>query len=188
MPDDIFSQLDHKLAAARAAAEVPSPPPKTLFQRSPDGPDPLKLQNEFNLRLVEALRDALIAFRESASATDTRLREIEKELTGLRSLAERVENSLSRADQLAEETATSRSEFAQERQEQRRTLQRLQDEQRDLLRNLLEEQRVSIKQIALRTSEEAVLADRTRRATELRLEEFARRLEAGLTSGSGAAK
>ena len=45
-----------------------------------------------------------------------------------------------------------------------------------LLRQLLDEQRVCIRQLSLQASEEAVLADRARRATELKLEELARRV------------
>ena len=44
------------------------------------------------------------------------------------------------------------------------------------IQHLLDEQRVCIRQLSLQASEEAVLADRARRATELKLEELARRV------------
>jgi hypothetical protein len=49
-------------------------------------------------------------------------------------------------------------------------------ELRERIQHLLDEQRVCLRQLSLKTSEEAVLAERVRRATELRLEEFARRV------------
>ena len=62
-------------------------------------------------------------------------------------------------------------------------IQRLAGEQRDLgrdiaerIQHLLDEQRVCIRQLTWQASEEAVLADRARRATELKLEELARRV------------
>jgi len=52
----------------------------------------------------------------------------------------------------------------------------LRDELRERFQQLLDEQRVCIRQLSLRTSEDAVLADRARRALETRLEEIERRL------------
>jgi septal ring factor EnvC (AmiA/AmiB activator) len=52
----------------------------------------------------------------------------------------------------------------------------LANELRERIQQVLDEQRVSLRQISLKTSEEAVLADRARRATELRLDELARRV------------
>jgi hypothetical protein len=67
--------------------------------------------------------------------------------------------------------------------EQSDRIQRLASEQQDLgrqlgerIQQLLDEQRVCIRQLSLQASEEAVLADRARRATELKLEEVARRV------------
>ena len=56
-------------------------------------------------------------------------------------------------------------------------LDEIRNEIRDRIQHLLDEQRVCIRQLSLQTTEEAVLADRARRATELRLEELARRLQ-----------
>jgi len=52
----------------------------------------------------------------------------------------------------------------------------LANEFRERLQHLLDEQRIALRQLALKTSEDAVLADRARRATELKLEELAKRL------------
>jgi|GEM_PF-2327973 len=52
----------------------------------------------------------------------------------------------------------------------------LANEFRERIQHLLDEQRVSIRQLALKASEDAVLADRARRATELKLEELANRV------------
>lgn len=71
-------------------------------------------------------------------------------------------------------------------QEQREKINQLSAGQGDLgselrerIQHLLDEQRVCIRQLALKTSEEAVLEERARRATELRLDELARRIPEG---------
>ena len=53
----------------------------------------------------------------------------------------------------------------------------LRDEMRERIQLLLEEQRICLRQLSLQATEEAILSDRARRATELRLEELTRRLE-----------
>jgi hypothetical protein len=52
----------------------------------------------------------------------------------------------------------------------------LANEFRERIQQLLDEHRVSIRQLALKASEDAVLSDRARRATELKFEELAKRL------------
>ena len=56
-------------------------------------------------------------------------------------------------------------------------IQELVNELRERDERLQEEQRVCFKQLALETSEAAVLEDRARRQTEARLEELLRRVE-----------
>lgn len=57
-------------------------------------------------------------------------------------------------------------------------LEAMRNEVRERIQHLLDEQRVCVRQLALQTSEEATLADRARRATELRLDELARQVDA----------
>jgi hypothetical protein len=95
---------------------------------------------------------------------------------------------------LQERSAALEAELAQAREEQSNKMQQLSGEQGDRIQrvtteqadirrelseqiqHLLDEQRVCIRQLSLQASEEAVLADRARRATELKLEELARRV------------
>ena len=84
---------------------------------------------------------------------------------------------------LQERSAALETELAQAREEQGEKVRQLSSEQRDLgreigerIQHLLDEQRVCIRQLSLQASEDAVLADRARRATELKLEELARRV------------
>ena len=50
------------------------------------------------------------------------------------------------------------------------------NELRERIAHVLDEQRVAIRQLSLKASEDAILSDRARRATELKLEELAKRI------------
>jgi hypothetical protein len=50
------------------------------------------------------------------------------------------------------------------------------NELRERIEHVLDEQRVAIRQLSLKASEDAILSDRARRATELKLEELAKRI------------
>jgi hypothetical protein len=56
-------------------------------------------------------------------------------------------------------------------------MQHVSDEQRERIQHVLDEQRVCLRQLALQNSEQAVLADRARRGTELLLEQLTKRLD-----------
>jgi len=86
-------------------------------------------------------------------------------------------------EELRERSVARETELARWRQEQDEKTRQLAAghddlgrETRERIQHLLDEQRVCIRQLALKNSEEAVLADRARRATELRLEELGQRL------------
>lgn len=188
MSDDLFSALEGKLAAARALAALPEAPPRSLLHRKPQGVDPLRMQSQFNLEITEALGAIVAAIREKAARVDAALGEVQQELVLWRGLSERMNKTLERVLEAEAQLEQGRRE-QRDQQEQLNgkhleETRRLRDEQRDLLEKLLNEQRVCLKQLALRTSEEAVLGDRARRATELRLEEFGRRLEQLSPNGS----
>ena len=127
------------------------------------------------------------------ASQDIRFEQLERDLTELRSLSAEVR-------ELRERSAAAETQLAQMRQEQGELRERsaaaetqltqlvekigqlsagqgdLGSELRERIQHLLDEQRVCLRQLSLKTSEEAVLSERARRATELRLEELARRL------------
>lgn len=196
-PDDLFRNVEATLKQLRAAA-TPSPmPPDSWWKRIFDPAPPSSHQSEFNTALVDALTQLSDALRKTAVSQGTRLAQVAEELSKLRALPEnldafrehsvRVETELrsvaANVRALQERSAALEAELAQAREEQSNKMQRLTAEQGDIQRelsdriqHLLDEQRVCIRQLSLQASEEAVLADRARRATELKLEELARRV------------
>jgi hypothetical protein len=170
--DDGFKKIAAKLASLRTAATAP----RSWLKRTFNPAAAAARQGKFNLALLDALEKAVNALRETVARQEVRLEQIEREVTELRSLSASVL-------ELRERATTAETHLAQGQEEQREKLDQLAAGQSDLgrelrerIQHLLDEQRVCIRQLSLKTSEEAVLADRARRATELRLEELAQRL------------
>lgn len=193
---DIFSQLEAKLARVRAAATAPPDAPESWLKRSFNPATSSSRQSKLDGAILEALEAAIAALREAKASQDSRVEELERNLAEMRSLATEVR-------ELRERSAAAETQLrqlAQLRQEQTELRERseaagtqlaqlvekvsqlsagqgdLGGELRERIQHLLDEQRVSLRQLSLKTSEEAVLAERARRATELRLDEFAGRL------------
>jgi chromosome segregation ATPase len=163
--DDAFRKAETKLASLRATAAKMKE--ASWLKRATSSS-----QKHFGMAVVEALESVVAGFRKSFATQEVRVGELEQEIRNLQQrLGDAGQQLLAfneQRERLAIEHEALRREFAQ--------LAAGQDEVRERIQHLLDEQRVSIRQLALKTSEEAVLADRARRATELRLEELARRL------------
>ena len=148
---------------------------------------------------LRSLSENLDAFREHSVRVEGELRSVAANVRGLQERSAALETELAQAReeqgekvrQLSSEQSEKIQQLSNEQSdkiqqlsnEQGDKIQRLANEQRDLgreigerIQHLLDEQRVCIRQLSLQTSEEAVLADRARRATELKLEELARRV------------
>ena len=129
------------------------------------------------------LRSVLASVRElqeRSAATETMLAQLRQEQGEIRDRLAAIGEQLATTGQ---QLATTGERLAQSGQEQSEKIKQLvagqgdlANELRERIQQLLDEQRVSLRQISLKTSEEAVLADRARRATELRLDELARRV------------
>jgi hypothetical protein len=152
--DNIFSRIEAKLALMRQAAAAPQSWWKRAFNSAAHSSG----RSGFNTALVDAFEETVAALRETIASHEIRLEDLERELRELGSLSATVR-------QLEERSIAAGTELKQLRQEQEEKVQ-----------HLLDEQRVCLRQLALKTSEDAVLAERARRAMELRLEEFARRI------------
>lgn len=195
--NDVFRNVQQTLEKLRAAA-TPSPAPPESWLKKTFNPSPSSShQTEFNAALIAALTELLSVLRAAGASQEARFAEIAEELPELRALSEnldafrehsvRVEGELRSVSAnvrgLQERSAALESELAQAREEQSEKVRQLSSEQSDLgrelaerIQHLLDEQRVCIRQLSLQASEEAVLADRARRATELKLEDLARRV------------
>ena len=151
------------------------------------------------LREWRALSENLDAFRERSVRLEAELRSIAANVRGLQERSAALESDLAQAreeqghqvQRLSSEQSEKIHQVAAEQSdkinqvatEQSEKILQLSGEQGDLRRelgeriqHLLDEQRVCIRQLSLQASEEAVLADRARRAAELKLEELARRV------------
>jgi chromosome segregation ATPase len=177
--DNIFRKLETILSELRIAATAPPEPPaswaKRTFKSAPDS----ARQSGFNLTLVDALSETLDVLRATMANQENRLQEIAREISEVRALSENLDAFRERSDRLEAElrSAASNVRALQERSAVLETaLAQSRDEQVERIQHLLDEQRVCIRQLSLQASEEAVLADRARRATELKLEELARRV------------
>jgi len=132
---------------------------------------------------VATLRSVLASVRElqeRSAATETMLAQLRQEQGEIR---DRLAATGEQLAQLRQEQSEIRDRVATTGEQQSEKIKQLvagqghlANELRDRIQQVLDEQRVSLRQISLKTSEEAVLADRARRATELRLDELARRV------------
>ncbi|HEX8475192.1 MAG TPA: hypothetical protein VF666_14275 [Pyrinomonadaceae bacterium] len=156
-------------------------------------------QVNFNSAVHASLRDSLAALRETLSALreasgalaahEQRLTQMQSEMNALRQTGAETEsrlaaqntelrNSLASAvENLERAHARQLEQLRRELDNARAQTEAVRQEQLERIQHLTEEQRVSFKQLSLEASENAVLSDRARRRTELRLEEIAKQLE-----------
>jgi DNA repair ATPase RecN len=178
-PGDLFPNLEATLEQLRAAATPPPASSQSWLKKTVSGAPLSSHQSEFNHAIVGALTQIVSALRDAAANPEARLEQIAGELSELRNATENLDafrQHLARLEDesrsmavdlrgLHERSAALEAELAQAR-----------DSQGERIQHLLDEQRVCIRQLSLQASEEAVLADRARRATELKLDELARRV------------
>lgn len=125
-------------------------------------------------------RESLEQSRKEHQARDDSLRKEQQEQAEMLRAEHRrsVESSsATHAEQLGQLRSEFRTALADLQREQAQAIEILTNEQRERIQHLLDEERVCVRQLSLQSSEEAVLADRARRATEARLDQLARALE-----------
>jgi uncharacterized protein YukE len=164
--DDIFRKLETILGELRTATAAP---PESWAKKTFKGSRDTARQTGL---LVDALSETLKVLRAAVTNQETRFDEIAREMAEVRATSENLDAFRERSDRLETEL---RSAAANVRALQERSAA-LEMALAERTQHLLDEQRVCIRQLSLQASEEAVLADRARRATELKLEELARRI------------
>ena len=187
MASEPVRELDTKLAALRATA-------KTLREQRPSWFEHIfhpgrhaRRQEDFSAALVAALQEIAGSIRNATA----QLAEKEGEISALkREIAQGREQheqfareSASTIQSLTDRAAESRQQFEQVAREHIEKIEQLAGGHRDLgnelrerIQHVLDEQRVAIRQLSLKSSEDAILSDRARRATELKLDELTKRL------------
>jgi hypothetical protein len=189
-PGDLFQNLEGAIEQLRAAAIPRAAPPESWLKKTLSPAEPSSHQSEFNTAVVEVLNRLLAVLRETTVSQEKRLGQLAEELRELRALADDLDAIRAQADGvgselrgvtgnvrgLQERAAALEAELGQAREQLANGQGDLRREFQEQIQHLLDEQRVCIRQLSLQASEEAVLADRARRATELKLEELARRV------------
>jgi F0F1-type ATP synthase alpha subunit len=179
-----FRELETQLAALRTAS-------KSLRDERPSWSDNLfhpgrraRQEAEFGAAVVSALKQFGDSVRALLAQQEPKFAELECQISelraGQREGLERLEREQTEA---ANRAAELRQQVEQIAREHAANVEKIAAAQTDLanefrerIQHLLDEQRVSIRQLSLKASEDAVLSDRARRATELKLEELAKRL------------
>ena len=193
--EEPFSELDTQLAALRAAA-------KSLREERPSRTDNLfhpgrraRQEADFGAAVVAALKEIGASVRKTLAQQESKITELDRRLSDFRdgelaNFQSELKQLREHHERLAHEQAEAvrkatelREQVEQFGRDQAAKVEQLAAGQKDLanefrerLQHLLDEQRIALRQLALKTSEDAVLADRARRATELKLEELAKRL------------
>jgi F0F1-type ATP synthase alpha subunit len=180
LTDEPFRELETQLAALRAAS-------KSLRDERPSWSDNIfhpgrraRQEADFGAAVVSALKQFAGSLRTLLAQQESKFAELERQISelkaGHREEMERVQREQTSAVELREQVERDRAAKV----EQIAAVQKdLAEEFRERIQQLLDEQRVTIRQLALKASEDAVLSDRARRASELKLEELAKRLPPG---------
>jgi hypothetical protein len=179
-PDDRseqFADFEAQIASLRAAAKSLRDERLSWFEHVFHPGRQARRQADFNAAVVAALKEMGAAIRER------QLSNLETELVQLREGQERFARESAES---AQSTAEMRQQLEQVAREQGAKIEELVRGQGDLgnelrerIQHVLDEQRVAIRQVSLKASEDAILSDRARRATELKLEELAKRVPPG---------
>ena len=179
-----FRELETQLAALRTAS-------KSLRDDRPSWSDNVfhpgrraRQEAEFGGAVVSALKQFGDSVRALLAQQEPKFAELERQISELKAgQREGVERLQRDQGEAANRAAELRQQVDQIRREHAANVEKLAAAQTDLanefrerIQHLLDEQRVSIRQLSLKASEDAVLSDRARRATELKLEELAKRL------------
>ena len=191
--DEAFRELENQLAALRTTS-------KTLREKRPSWSENLfhpgrraKDEAEFGAALVSAMKEFGASIRNALAEQESKLAELARQISEvrneqadlgrLRQRQEQLEKFVHEQAETAAQLERSMRQIEQsgrERAEQLASGQNeLTNEFRERIQHLLDEQRVAIRQLALKASEDAILSDRVRRATELKLEELAKRVPPG---------
>ena len=198
--EDAFHELETQLAALRTTSRALRERRPSLTENLFHPGRRAKEEAEFGAAVVSALKEFGASIRTAFADQESKLSELERQLSEVRReqselgrLRERQEQLEKRTGEQAEAVATATQAMTQLRQEIDRIEQfareqggkadQLAQGQKDLanefqerIQHLLDEQRIAIRQLALKASEDAILSDRARRATELKLEELAKRV------------
>jgi|ERR1041385_1872792 hypothetical protein len=164
--------LDTQLAELRAAAKSLREQQPSWFEQIFHPGRHARRQAEFSTAAVETMKQLIASISNSSAKLAEKEREISELKNEVAQLREHHQESAGTIRNLTDRAAEMRQQFEQ-------VVARhgeLGNEFRERIQQVLDEQRVAIRQLWLKASEDAILADRARRATELKLEDLVKRL------------
>jgi ABC-type transporter Mla subunit MlaD len=178
-PDDRseqFGDFDAQIASLRAAAKSLRDERPSWFEHIFHPDRQSRRQADFNEAVVAALKDMGATIRKLTANFSER----ERQLSSLETEQQRFARESADSAQSTAETRQQLEQLAREQGAKIEQLVRgqgdLGNELRERIQQVLDEQRVAIRQVSLKASEDAILSDRARRASELKLEELAKRV------------
>lgn len=185
-PEDLneeFRELDAQIASLGAAAKSLRDERPSWFEQIFHPGRQARRQADFSAAVVAALKEMGATISKTTANTTERERHLSNLEAEIARLRERHEQSARESADAAQTTADARQQLEQQVREQGAKIEQLvgaqsdfANELRERIQHILDEQRVAIRQVSLKASEDAILSDRARRATELKLEELAKRL------------
>ncbi len=188
----LFREVEANLGALRQSAAALREKRSSWFGGKGDSNQP-----DFGASLIDTLENLFAELRQTIDAQNGRLTDLEREIGEINTLTDGFRELRGRVSQVEAELLQEREKSERllvEQREQAAKIEselrdqisqlshsqgdfpKLANELRDRIQQVLDEQRVCIRQISLKTSEDAVLADRARRALELRLDAIEQRL------------
>jgi ABC-type transporter Mla subunit MlaD len=182
-PSEQFRELDAQIASLREAAKSLRDERGSWFEHFFHPGRQSRRQADFCAAVAAALKEMVATIRNTtahAIERERHLSKLEAEIAQLRERHERLAGESADAVQSAAETRQRLEQLVRDQEVKIEQLVGAQsnfaDELRERIQHLLDEQRVAIRQVSLKASEDAILSDRARRATELKLEELAKRI------------
>ena len=179
-------ELETKLAALRAAAKSLREQRPSWFEHIFHPGRHARRQEDFSAAVVAALQEIAGSIRNATAQLaekDHEISELRREVAQGREQQEQfARESAGTVQNLTDRVAESRQQGEQLAREHIERIEQLAGGHRDLgnelrerIQHVLDEQRVTVRQLSLKASEDAILSDRARRATELKLEELTKR-------------
>ena len=175
--------LDTQVADLRAAAKSLREQRPSWFEHIFHPGRHARRQEDFSRAVVETVKEIIASIRNSTAKFAEKEREIAEVKSELAQLREHQRESAGTIQNLADRAAEMRQQFEQLAREHSEKIEQvvashgdLGNEVRERIQHVLNEQRVAIRQLSLKASEDAILSDRARRATELKLDELVKRL------------
>ena len=186
--------LDTQLAAVSAAAKSMREQRPSWFEHIFHPGRSARRQEDFSAAVVEAVKEIIASIRDAnvkMRNANAKIVESEREVSELKSQIDQVRahqesfgrESAGTIQNLTERLAEVRQQFEQLARDHSEKIEQvlarhgdLGNEVRERIQHVIDEQRVAIRQLSLKASEDAILSDRARRATELKLEELVKRL------------